>query len=286
MSTGMVLDRSFKLYLDNFALMIGMSAILNVPLLVISLIFNVGAIQPAQINSATIVAVLMGSLLILLAIFIISPLIAGATSMAISDVYLGNPSTAGAVLTMAWRKAWTLLKNQFIVALISFGLFFAATFVLGLAIGVLTLFGLPPIAGVVLLVFGLLAAFVGFVPLLLPYVLISPIVMIEGSNNGRTIRKRCWELVKGYRGKVFLVFLVIIMIQVLIQLGIGVVASLVFGLGQGSVAVSVAQRGISLLLTPMSAIAVTLLYYDFRIRKEGFDLEVLSQSIGGPASEA
>jgi hypothetical protein len=43
---------------------------------------------------------------------------------------------------------------------------------------------------------------------------------------------------------------------------------------------------VSLLLTPISAIAVTLLYYDFRIRKEGFDLEILSQSIAGPATEA
>jgi hypothetical protein len=37
---------------------------------------------------------------------------------------------------------------------------------------------------------------------------------------------------------------------------------------------------VSILMTPMSAIAVTLLYYDFRIRKEGFDLEMLSRSIG------
>src|SRR5215218_7500915 len=100
MSTGMVLDRSFKLYLDNFALMIGLSAILNVPLLVISLIFNVGAIQPTQISSAMFVAILIGSFLGLLAILIISPLIAGATSMAISEVYLGNPLSSGTVLAM------------------------------------------------------------------------------------------------------------------------------------------------------------------------------------------
>jgi hypothetical protein len=286
MSTGMVLDRSFKLYLDNFALMIGLSAILNVPLLVISLIFNVGAIQPAQVSSAVIVAVMIGWFLGLLAILIISPLIAGATSMAVSEVYLGNPLTSGTVLAMGWRKAWTLLINQFIVGLIAAGLFIAVTFVLGLGTGALMLAGLPPVIGGVLLVLGLLAAFVGFVPILLPYVLIPPIVMIEGSNDGRRIRRRCWDLVKGYRGKVFLVLLVLIVIQVLIQLGVGVVASVGFGLGQRSVAISILEHVISLLVTPMSAIAVTLLYYDFRIRKEGFDLEILSQSIGGPAIQA
>jgi hypothetical protein len=286
MSTGMVLDRSFKLYLDNFALMIGLSAILNVPLLVISLIFNVGAFQPTQISSAMFVAILIGSFLGLLAILIISPLIAGATSMAISEVYLGNPLSSGTILAMSWRKAWTLLINQFIVGLIAAGLLIAVTFVLGLGIGALTLVGLPPVVAVALLVLGLLVAFVGFVPILLPYVLIPPIVMIEGSNNGRRIRRRCWELVKGYRGKVFLVLLVLIVIQVLIQIGVGVVASFGFGLGQGSVAISILEHVISLLVTPMSAIAVTLLYYDFRIRKEGFDLEILSQSIGGPATQA
>jgi hypothetical protein len=286
MSTGMVLDRSFKLYLDNFALMIGLSAILNVPLLVISLIFNVGAFQPTQISSAMFVAILIGSFLGLLAILIISPLIAGATSMAISEVYLGNPLSSGTILAMSWRKAWTLLINQFIVGLIAAGLLIAVTFVLGLGIGALTLVGLPPVVAVALLVLGLLVAFVGFVPILLPYVLIPPIVMIEGSNNGRRIRRRCWELVKGYRGKVFLVLLVLIVIQVLIQIGVGVVASFGFGLGQGSVAISILEHVISLLVTPMSAIAVTLLYYDFRIRKEGFDLEILSQSIGGTATQA
>ncbi len=31
---------------------------------------------------------------------------------------------------------------------------------------------------------------------------------------------------------------------------------------------------------PVGTIAITLLYYDLRIRKEGFDLEMLSRAIG------
>jgi hypothetical protein len=59
-----------------------------------------------------------------------------------------------------------------------------------------------------------------------------------------------------------------------------------FGLGNGAYISSILDGVVSILLSPVSAIAVTLLYYDFRIRKEGFDLEMLSQSIGGPATEA
>ena len=39
----------------------------------------------------------------------------------------------------------------------------------------------------------------------------------------------------------------------------------------------------AIFITPYSIIAVILLYYDLRIRKEGFDLEMLSQSINANA---
>lgn len=282
----MVLDRSFRLYLENFTLMIALSAILNIPLLVISLVFNASNIDPANLNSATIATILIGGILSILALLIIGPLIAGATTMAISDIYLGNVATAGAVLSAGWRKAWTLLKAQLIVGLLFAGLFIAVGIVLGVVTVVLSSIGIPRIAVGILIFLGFLAAIVSCVPIFLSYSLIAPVVMIEGSKNGRVIRQRSWALVKGNRGKVFLIFLVIVVIQVLVQIGVGVVATIGFGPGNGTALTSIMENMVSLLLTPISAIAVTLLYYDFRIRKEGFDLEILSQSIGGPATEA
>jgi len=286
MSTGMVLDRSFRLYLENFTLMIALSAILNIPLLVINLVFNASNINPATLNSATIVTVLIGVILSVLALLIIGPLITGATAMAISETYLGNMTTAGAVLSAGWRKAWTLLKTQLVVGLMFGGLIFAAGIVLIVIVLVLTLIGIPQIAVLTLYVIGFLAAFVCLALIFLSYSLIAPVIMIEGSANGREIRQRSWGLVKGHRGKVFVVFLVIVAIQVLVQIGVAVVGTFAFGPGNGSAVLSILENVVSLLLTPISAIAVTLLYYDFRIRKEGFDLEILSQSIGGPATEA
>jgi hypothetical protein len=282
----MVLDRSFRLYLENFTLMIALSAILNIPLLVISLVFSASNIDPANLNSATVATVLIGVILSILALLIIGPLIAGATTMAISDIYLGNMATAGAVLSAGWRKAWTLLKAQLIVGLMFAGLFIAIGIVLGVVAVVLPLIGIPRVAVGILIFLVFLAAMVSCVPIFLSYSLIAPVVMIEGSKNGRVIRQRSWELVKGNRGKVFLIFLVIVVIQVLVQIGIGLVSAIGFGPGNASVLTSIMENLVSLLLTPISAIAVTLLYYDFRIRKEGFDLEILSQSIAGPATEA
>jgi hypothetical protein len=286
MSTGMILDRSFRLYLENFTLMIALSAILNIPLLVISLLFNASNIDPATLNSTTVATILIGGILTILALLIIGPLMAGATTMAISDIYMGNTATAGAVLSAGWRKAWTLLKTQLIVGLMFGGLFIAIGIVLGVITVVLSLAGIPQIAIGILFFFVFLAAMVSCVPIFLSYSLIAPVVMLEGSKNGRVIRQRSWELVKGNRGKVFLIFLVIVVIQILVQVGIGFVSALGVGIGNGSVVTAIMENFVSLLLTPISAIAVTLLYYDFRIRKEGFDLEILSQSIGGPVPEA
>jgi hypothetical protein len=112
--------------------------------------------------------------------------------------------------------------------------------------------------------------------------------MIEGINSGSEVRRRSWELVRGHRGKVFLILLALMVIQWLIGVGVGIITLIGFGIGATNVAIinQVLSGLISILLTPMSAIAVTLLYYDFRIRKEGFDLEMLSRAVGGAAPEA
>jgi len=36
---------------------------------------------------------------------------------------------------------------------------------------------------------------------------------------------------------------------------------------------------LSVLLEPFRIAAITLLYYDFRIRKEGFDLEIMAEEL-------
>jgi hypothetical protein len=59
-----------------------------------------------------------------------------------------------------------------------------------------------------------------------------------------------------------------------------------FGTDRVSTAAQIVNGISTIVMFPVSAIAITLLYYDFRIRKEGFDLEMLSRAIGGSISEA
>jgi len=287
MTTGMVLDRSFRLYVDNFVLMVGLSAILNVPILFLSFLFTAGRIDPLHLNAASVIAIVVGVILFLVAAIIVAPMIAGATALAVSDIYLGKIASAGAVLSAAWRRLWTLLKTQIVVGLILAGLMLLAAIVLGIVGGIFSF--ISPVIAIVGMILGFLAIMVLVIQLFLSYALIAPIVMIEHSDSGREIRNRSWRLVEGQRWKVFLVFLVLVLIQLLISGGIlGVELSAAAGLGTGSASIiSAVLNGIaSILLTPLSAISVTLLYYDFRIRKEGFDLEMLSQSISGTATDA
>jgi uncharacterized membrane protein len=254
MTAGMVLDKAFRLYLQNFALMIGLSAILNIPLLAFTMFFGGGRISP---NSVNVAGIMIALLVFVLAMLVIVPLITGATTAAVSDIYLGNMVTAGSALSAAWRKAWTLLKTQFIVGLI-------------VGVGIL-----------LIIVPGILWA--------LSYALVAPVIMIEGTTSGSEVRRRSWELVRGNRGKVFLILFALIVIQWLVGVGIGIISVIgQFGFGASNITmISQVLNGIvSILLTPMSAIAVTLLYYDFRIRKEGFDLEMLSRAVGGATPEA
>jgi hypothetical protein len=107
---------------------------------------------------------------------------------------------------------------------------------------------------------------------------------VENSRSPTKIRQRSWKLISGHRGKAFAVLLVVILAQLLLSLSGSLFIRMAYGpeslTGE---AISGIFSGIAGLLTyPLQAIAVVLLYYDLRIRKEGFDLEMLSQAIVAP----
>jgi len=248
MTTGMILDRSFRLYMQNFALMVALSAMVNVPLL----IFSVGAplLQQTNIVFACLGA-LVGLVTVCLSLLIVAPLVTGAATKAIGERFLGNEITAVEALKFAWNYVFTLLLIQIVVGLIVF-----AGFLLLIVPGII--WGLS-------------------------YSLVSPITVLEKSKDGAAIRSRSWHLVKGHRWKAFGVLVVVFIAQFLPG-SVSILIQFSFGL-DSPVASAVGNMisGIAGLLTyPLTPIAFTLLYYDLRIRKEGFDLEMLSRAIANP----
>ena len=63
MTAGMILDKSFRLYLQNFALMVGLSAILNIPLLAFTLVFGGGQVNSTTVNVAAVMVGLLAFVL-------------------------------------------------------------------------------------------------------------------------------------------------------------------------------------------------------------------------------
>lgn len=271
MTVGGILDRTFRLYRENVLRYIAIVAVIEIPiglvLMVASALFYSSLLpireagdDPARPNVALM---LTGSAALMFGAFlgVIGQHLANAALIrSVSESYLGGDATVGqAYRFILPRIGWILL----------------AALLISLATGVGLLFCVVP--GV------LVALFFG---------LTMPAIVTENLNTFDGM-KRSWSLVSGNLGKVFLVGLIVFLINFVIGLLFGAVGSLtaVLALAKNPVAGQVLQQTISVvpqvLTMPIGAAAMILLYYDLRIRKEGFDLEMLARSLGeGGATDA
>jgi len=99
---------------------------------------------------------------------------------------------------------------------------------------------------------------------------------------------RSWELTRGARLKVFGTVVVAWLIsQFLPQLVVGGISGVLGVAGNDSLqpffVVIASLMGI--VLAPILPCALTLLYYDLRVRREAFDLQVLSEQLGTGMTE-
>ncbi len=105
--------------------------------------------------------------------------------------------------------------------------------------------------------------------------------VLEPLKSGTDGVRRSWSLTKGYRGKALGLYFVVIAVFMVVLIGAGLVVGVAAAvLPILSVPALIAFTLISLLFYPFSSCVFTLFYYDLRVRKEAFDLEVLSQHIG------
>jgi hypothetical protein len=125
---------------------------------------------------------------------------------------------------------------------------------------------------------------------LLAWSLVVPVTVLEGGGLRATMR-RSRTLTAGRRGRIFgiylLIFLLTYAVGILFQTpyfilaGVGVFSRHV---NHGSLTIIVSAVG-SFLSTsfvgPLLEIAFTLIYYDERVRKEGFDLQLMMSNLEG-----
>jgi hypothetical protein len=299
MGVGELLDSTFSLYRRNFVLIAAISALVQVPYAlltyVIYQVFNYPALQsslsglsarlrsgeltPDQFQSQVFSALggifLSLGILVLVGLFVVLPLAEAATTRAVSDRYLDRETSVGVSYAAALRRLGALVLQSLILV---GGVLLLAALVVGLIVG-LSLAGGPAGAGLGIL---LLVPFAGFVIFVFVRTsLAPPAIVLEGLSGPRGLA-RSWNLVRGFFWRMFGIRLLLFLITAIIEGVVGVLITLPgFGLDANGrfLLQEVASAIAAVFVGPVTYIGVTLLYYDARIRKEGFDIEMLAKSL-------
>jgi hypothetical protein len=204
-------------------------------------------------------------------------LTAGAIRV-ISDSYLGQKPQLNDALALGVSKMWPL----FFVGL-GKGLLLGLIVVVLVAVGLATIpllagsGGIAVLVGIALVVAGCwLVIFVAC-----GYAVTTPVVVLENLASSSDAFGRSWELTRRFRRKIFAIFFVTSLIVFLPIFAIGVLGGLLmFEASLAGRAVEVLSAALPVLLTPLFSCVLTLVYYDLRVRREAFDLQVLSQQLG------
>lgn len=261
LSLGELLDRSFFLFRKHFLMFVGIAAVPHLVLLACQ--FANVAFHPAVFGFS--VAGSLWSLAIMLLYLPVFATSQGATVIAVSKVHLGEQTTVGESLAS--------IKGRIVgLSLIMLGVG------IGLGVGFLLLL----IPGIIL---GLMWA------LWLPVTVLEETGLVDSTS-------RSAELTKGSRGRIFVIcFLFVVLIYIVYVLWeVPVLALLgIFSRGYNPlagpprwflIAMPIGSFLTSCLVSPLFTIALTVTYYDQRVRKEGFDLQLMMSSLDAPQSEA
>ena len=253
LSLGEILDRTFTLYRRNFLLFFGITALPQLLVLGFNLcqvLFTGRPGAPRVMSGTTIgLGILLG--LVGFIVYCVAYLFAqGGTVYAISDLYLGRSTSIGASLRRMRGQAGSLL-------------------------GVLILNGL--------------VVMVAFIFLIIPGVYMAcrlitciPAALLENLGPRESL-ERSFALTKDNAGRSFVIYLLYFAIFYAIFFLLAFPFMVAVGLSAKNPAMMtvwtiLTQVGSSLaaiLVTPIFTIASTVFYYDLRVRKEAFDLQMM-----------
>jgi len=257
LSTGELLDRTFSLYRNHFLLFAGIVAVTHLALVLLQLAGVAFMPEPDScLGAATSMVWLLLVLVVTLGVTAASQ---GATVVAVSHVYLGRPITVTEALSRIRGRITGLAITMIVIGLMAF-------------LGLLLLI----VPGVILSVMWSLA---------IPVAVLEERSMLDAAS-------RSADLTKGGRLRVLLVYLLFVLLMLIVTLLFSVPLALfnMASVAGGTPAPPTAWLQVAnivgtyltqCLVTPLMTIGLSLLYYDQRVRKEAFDLELMMASIDG-----
>jgi hypothetical protein len=243
-----IVDAAVQLLRANYAPLITIAAITWLPVVLLQLAFR------TELSDAGVVADHTGVFLLSSIMQTLALVVADAASVVIiSDVHLGGETSASAALARVMPRLGTLIGANIMRNLIG-----------GFALILLIVPGLY----VVVRTFTLTA-----------------VVMCERGDSGESWG-RAWALGENNVGRVFgpaatvgILSYVLAMALLYFTTRLGLAVPVLRASG---VTLVVGSLG-SVFFHPVVSVVRTLVYYDLRVRKEGFDVEVMANELGAPA---
>jgi hypothetical protein len=281
-----LLDETIRLYRHNFLTFVGIVALLQVPMSILSTVLtayssqfymtaleaSMGAPDMAPSDAFLTSYLLFAGVSVLLGVFnflVVYNLMTAALARAISNRYLGEPVSIGGAYRSILGRFWALLGAVLLLVLINAAL---------IALPMLLSVAVECVGAIVLLV-----ALPILVWIDIRLAFITQAVVLDGKP-ARGALIRSWDLVKGYGWRTLGFVLLLALFSLLIVSGPSYVAT--FGmqalgvpLPLQTVASGVLSAVLTTLYTPIRLAGMTLLYYDLRIRKEGLDLELQAEAL-------
>lgn len=264
LSLGELLDRTFFLYRRHFLLFIGIAVIPYSLFFLINLATALLPIfarspRPSAFPSMTFTtAAVGGGLFAIFAVFagfVAFLFSVGATVYAVSELYLGRRISIREAFGRVRGKSWTIFGVLFLSGLIMIG--------------------------------GFLALVIPGIYLTCRICVATPAALLEDIGASDSIR-RSFELTRDFAGRAFMIYLLsfsmawgivaVFQMPFAVLITVGGRHSPLFVLW--TVLMQVGNFIASVLVAPVSTIGFALFYYDLRVRKEAFDLQMMMQAVG------
>lgn len=256
---GDLLDETFRIYRRHFLLFAGISVILAIPSAGLAG-YSFFSVFTTLLNASTAVAApdfnsFLPSLVVLLVGYLVTLLLAPFTSAAV--VYAACESAQGRPVTV-WTALRGVLRRYFAI------------------------FGYVFLIVLMAIVFCLLPLWIW---IWVGWVAVLPVMFVENAGLVQAMG-RSWRLVEGRWWRTFLILFLVLLVwyfsgvalQAFLSLanyliGIFVSSYLALAISQGAAVI------LQALVTPLVQIAIVLIYFDLRVRREALDLFQLAQRV-------
>ena len=312
MSLGDMFDAAFRLYRRFFLTFIGIAALLQVPLAIAQMAVQllVGGnlltnwmrvvTRPGSTGSNPFENLPLGQIityfalvfgLAMVQVLLTQSLMTGALANAVARAYTGRPVSIIQAYQIGWRRFFALVGAAlatFLVGAVALGVLGGCT----VGVGFLLLRSGNENAGILAGVLVAIAAFGLFALLILAsmffytrLLLTTQAIVLEGQGPLAGLA-RSWRLTSGaFWRALAITVLMYILAYIIAGIPASVISFALQLLSAGDLTAVMRNQAIvsgvallgQIIVIPLQLVIYTLLYYDLRMRKEGYDLELMAQ---------